>query len=83
MSNDKPKTNLATLPLSASLNPEQAINAALQKNFKEVLICGFDNDGKFVSLNSKMSRRDALWIIENEREYSLFGDSLSDQGIGG
>ena len=78
----KIKTNLAHLPLSANLNPEQALKAALQKDFNEVLICGFDKDGNFVSLNSKMSRRDALWIIENAREFALFGESLTDQGIG-
>lgn len=78
----KVKTNLAHLPLSANLNPEQALNTALQKDFKEVMICGFDNEGNFVSLNSKMSRRDGLWVIENAREFALFGESLTDQGVG-
>ena len=69
----KPKTNLATLPLSQNYTVDQALAAAKNKNLTDVMIVGYDSDGHLINISSRMTRRDALWMIENAKDNCLYG----------
>lgn len=58
---------LHALPATTTMTPEQALQSALALNPSEVLVLGYDHDGKLVVRSSRMSRRDALWLVEQAR----------------
>lgn len=61
------------LPASAHFQPEQALNQSLKDGFSDVLIVGYDLDGALMIRSSKMSRAEALWLVEQAREWALRG----------
>ena len=58
-------------PLSNSLTPEQALSAALKVDLKDVLIVGISAGDELFALSSRMTRRDALWLIEVSKKHTL------------
>jgi hypothetical protein len=54
-------------PASENMTVTQALDSAKQKNLKEVLILGFDEEGNEIVRSSKMTRAEALFIIEKTK----------------
>lgn len=70
------KGNIHLMPASTSMLPEQALDSAKLLGMSEVLVIGYSSDGRFVTRSSRMSRKDALWLIELARCYTLKPTSL-------
>jgi len=49
---------------------EEALASASREDWDEVMIIGYIN-GNFEVLTSRMSLKDALWLVEYERQYIL------------
>lgn len=50
------------------MTPEEALAAAMQQNWTEVIICGFvQGNNELVEMSSHMSRETALWIAEHTK----------------
>lgn len=69
--------NVIALPASVNYSPEQALLSALEfcraDNLTDVLITGYDADGVLIVRSSKMSRADALFMLEKAKEWSMHG----------
>lgn len=67
--------NVVSFPATNTMTPHQALSSALlfadNDNLKEVFVVGFDGDGDLLVRSSRMTRRDALWLIEQARLYIL------------
>lgn len=67
--------NVIALPASESFTPEQALKSALEfvrnDNLKDVLVIGYDADGVLIIRSSKMSRSDAIFILEKAKQWAL------------
>jgi hypothetical protein len=64
------KSNIISLPASAHMTPEQALASMQDFTLQDVLIIGVDNDDFFVR-SSKMTRAEALWLLEKAKEWAL------------
>lgn len=64
-------TDLAYLPPSTTMTVDQALDAAKHCDMKNVIAIGYDADGDFVLRSSRMTREQALWIIESARLWIL------------
>lgn len=58
---------LHVLPATTTMTAEQALQSALALNPAEVLVLGYDQTGRLIVRSSRMSRRDALWLVEQAR----------------
>lgn len=58
-------------PPTTTMTPAQALAHAEAKGMTEVLIIGYDREGEFTTLSSRMTRADALWLIECARLWAL------------
>lgn len=58
-------------PATSTLTVEQALGVAANRNLKEVLIVGYDEDANLIIVSSKMDRRDALWLAEKAKLNAL------------
>ena len=57
-------TNIIRMPVhSTSLTSEQALHTALMDKLADVVIIGYDSDGEFVILSSKLTRAEALFLL--------------------
>jgi len=65
------RAEIAELPPSASWTPDQALAASARLPFDHVLIAGFTGDGTLTVRTSRMTRADALYIIECVRDVAL------------
>lgn len=54
-------------------NVEQTLKLVSDDNLEDLLCIGFQT-GEFYALSSKMSRKDALWLIELTRDHILNGE---------
>lgn len=67
--------NVIALPASASFTPEQALRSALEfvrgDNLTDVLVIGYDSDGILIIKSSKMSRCDAIFLLEKAKQWVL------------
>ena len=67
--------NVIALPASESFTPEQALKSALEfvrgDNLTDVLVIGYDADGDLLIRSSKMSRCDAVFMIEKAKQWAL------------
>jgi hypothetical protein len=61
------------LPASTSFKPEQALHSALQLDLTDVLTIGYDADGVLAVRSSQMTRADALFLVEQAREWVMRG----------
>ena len=68
---------ITALPASTTFTPKQALLSALEfadnDNLQDVLIAGYDADGRLIVRSSRMDRKDALWLSEMMREWALNG----------
>ena len=66
--------NIVALPASVNFTPEQALQSAMQfENLQDVLIVGYDADGDLLVRSSRMSRADALFLLEKAKEWAMGG----------
>lgn len=67
--------NVIALPASTAFSPEQALQSALEftrtDNITDVLVIGYDNDGVLIIRSSRMSRADALFMLEKAKQWVL------------
>lgn len=66
-------SKVTNLPLSNSYNTEQALDRAKAMGFSYALIIGYDEHGVMMAISSKMTKAEALWLIENYRQWILNG----------
>jgi len=52
---------------------QQTLDMAMGAELSEVLVIG-KQDGELYSQSSKMSRKDALWLIELARQHVLYSE---------
>lgn len=67
MNND----NIIAFPPSASYTPEMALQSVASHNVSDVLIVGYDQDGDLVVRSSRMSKADALFLLEKAKEWVM------------
>lgn len=66
--------NIVALPASVNFTPEQALQSAMQfENLQDVLIVGYDADGDLLVRSSRMSRAEALFLLEKAKEWAMWG----------
>jgi len=67
--------NVLSLPPSTTMTPKQALLSAMEfadaDNLDDVIIVGYDADGKLLVRSSRMDIRTALWLTEKLRMYIL------------
>ena len=61
-------------PPSENMTPEMALQAVLTRcqlgEVTDVLIVGYDTTD-FISVSSKMTRADALWLLEKAKQWAM------------
>lgn len=62
-------------PATTTMTVEQALASAEAANLRDVLICGYDEDGDFIVRSSRMDRKDALWLAEMMKRHALDVDN--------
>lgn len=65
--------NVISLPASENFQPEQALASAASLNLTDVLVIGYDADGVLAVRSSHMSRAEALFLLEQGRQWAMFG----------
>jgi len=67
--------NVVALPASATMSAEQALLSALEftreNNLTDVLIAGYDADGVLIVRSSRMTRAEALFMLEKAKEWAM------------
>jgi hypothetical protein len=64
-------SNVARLPASDHMTVEQALDYTKKDGLTEVLIIGHDADGDLIIRSSHLSRKDALWLLEQGKLHTL------------
>lgn len=65
---------LKVVALPVQRTPTEALQMALELDFKEVAIIGYDTDNSLIVRTSFMKRRDALWLAEHFKRYAMESD---------
>jgi hypothetical protein len=64
-------------PPTEHMTPEMALQAVLTRcqlgEVTDVLIVGYDTDNDFISFSSKMTRADAVWLLEKAKQWAMDG----------
>ena len=64
--------NVIALPASVNYTPEQALQSAAQFSaLQDVLIVGYDADGCLLVRSSKMTRAEALFLLEKAKQWAM------------
>lgn len=61
------------LPASVNFTPTQALDSASQMGATDVLIVGYDDEENLFIRSSKMSRADAVFLLEKAKQWALGG----------
>ena len=67
MNND----NIIALPATTTLTPDQALKSALGSTLSDVLIVGYDANEVLFVRSSRMSRADALFLLEKVKGWVM------------
>ena len=65
-------TKVIKLPASTNFNAEQALNSMFSHDCSDVLCVGYSN-GELVVRSSRMSRAEALFLLEQAKQWALYG----------
>lgn len=64
-------------PPSENMTPEMALQAVLTRcslgEITDVLIVGYDNTNDFISFSSKMTRAEAVFLLEKAKDWAIHG----------
>lgn len=71
---NQPHRNVFGFPPSTTFTPDQALASAGQLALKQVLVIGYDEDGELTVRSSRMTRGEALWLVEHARHHVLHGE---------
>ena len=52
---------------------QYAVNVNDKHPMREILICGYDDEGEFFTYSSSMTRKDSLWLTEILKDHVLNG----------
>ncbi len=73
-------TNLIRLPPTTTMNAEQALQSALvdaeTKHLKDVLICGYDEDGGLYIRSSRLTCAEAFFMANKALRWAEAGGEL-------
>jgi len=73
-------TNLIRLPPTTTMNAEQALQSALvdaeTKHLKDVLICGYDEDGDLYIRSSRLTCAEAFFMANKALRWAEAGGEL-------
>lgn len=61
------------LPASNHYTAEQALASSIQTTLTDVLIIGYDDAGDLFVRSSKMTRAEALFMLEQAKDWAIFG----------
>lgn len=67
--NDK---KVIELPASTNFNPEQALHSMFSHDCSDVICIGYSN-GELVVRSSRMTRAEALFLLEQAKQWALLG----------
>lgn len=59
------------MPVDANMTMKRFKKSVSEEDFKEAIVVGYDADGDLVIRSSKMSRRDALFLLEQAKMHTL------------
>ena len=62
--------NVISFPASETSRPEQALNSALNRDMQDVIVVGYADD-ELVVLSSKMTRAEALFLLEQGKRWAM------------
>jgi len=69
--------NVIALPASVNYTPEQALKSALDMcedgGLSDVMIIAYDWEGELFVRSSKLTRAEALFMVEKAKEWSMYG----------
>lgn len=64
-------------PPSENMTPLMAVQSALTRcelgEVTDVLIVGYDSTNDFISFSSRMSRADAVFLLEKAKDWAIHG----------
>ena len=66
-------TGVFRLPASTNYNAEQALQSALGDGLSDVLIMGYDQDGKLYIRSSRMTCAEAAFLANKAMHWALSG----------
>lgn len=66
-------SGLFRLPASTNYNAEQALQASLMDDLKDVLIVGYSQEGEMVIRSSRMTCAEAAFLAEKMKHWALSG----------
>lgn len=58
-----------------NMSPEQVLRSSIDEGLNDVIVVGYNSEGEIFVRSSKMSRQEALWIVEQLRIYVLDGNN--------
>ncbi len=64
--------NVISMPASTSFTPEQAFESAKGIVLTDVLIIGYDEEGALFVRSSRLTRAEALFLLEKGRDYVMY-----------
>lgn len=54
-----------------NMTPEEVLSLCIRADLKEVLILGYYQDGSFISIASKMTAQNVLWLTEKQKKFII------------
>jgi hypothetical protein len=72
----KALAEIISLPASVNYNPQQAL-ASLEgfgDRLTDVMVIGYV-DGDLVCRSSRLSRAEALWLLEHAKDWAMYGEA--------
>jgi hypothetical protein len=65
------KSNIISLPASAHMTPKQTLASMQDFTLQDVLIIGVDNDDNLLVRSSRMTKAEAMWLLEKAKGWAL------------
>lgn len=65
--------NIIAMPATTTFTPDLALKSALDLDLSDVLVIGYDADGVLSVRSSRMSRADAIFLLEQAKKWALGG----------
>ena len=53
----------------SGMSPEEALSVAAEQDLQEILIVGYNKEDLLVTIASRMTKRDVLWIIRSLEQH--------------
>lgn len=63
--------DILKFPPATTFTPEQALVSAGQARLEQVVVVGITEEGDLVTRSSRMTRAEALWLLETAKRWTL------------